>query len=358
MRKGLCVLVTASVLIGSAGTGCGAHSPGPAVALIGVILPDNESPRWEGADRPFLEGELTSPGVRFDIRNADADPQKFEKLAHELMDDGAMVLVIANLDPTSGKAVIDKAHAQGVTVIDYDRPTIGGGADYFVGYDSVAAGRLKAEGMVRCLDAAPITPPVVARLDGPPTDSSAELRAMGSAEVLQARFDAAEFTAGPVESLPEWDDAMAVETFTQMMTQTGGHIDGVIVANDDIGHAVISVLKRHGLNGRVAVTGQDATVRGLRNVLAGDQCMTVYMPVKQGAVAVAAMALAVALHEPINTGQVFTDPVSGQQMPARVLKPLPVDRDGVKRLVDDEVLNRDDLCTRAYEEACEKAGIS
>ena len=47
-----------------------------------------------------------------------------------------------------------------------------------------------------------------------------------------------------------------------MLTQTGGKIDGVLSANDGLGNAAISVLKKNKLNGKVPVTGQDADVTG------------------------------------------------------------------------------------------------
>ena len=58
-------------------------------------------------------------------------------------------------------------------------------------------------------------------------------------------------------------------------------------ANDGLGGAVVSVLKRNGQNGKVPVTGQDATDEGLQRVLTGDQCMTVYKAIKKEADAAA-----------------------------------------------------------------------
>jgi D-xylose transport system substrate-binding protein len=53
----------------------------------------------------------------------------------------------------------------------------------------------------------------------------------------------------------------------------------------------------------VPVTGQDATVEGLRAILQGTQCMTVYKPVKveADAVVAAAVALMRGLDPPANT---------------------------------------------------------
>jgi spore maturation protein CgeB len=74
-----------------------------------------------------------------------------------------------------------------------------------------------------------------------------------------------------------------------MLTGNRG-IKGVLAANDGLGNAAITVLKKQNLNGKVPVTGQDATVQGLQNILAGDQCMTVYKAVKKEADAASALA--------------------------------------------------------------------
>ena len=67
----------------------------------------------------------------------------------------------------------------------------------------------------------------------------------------------------------------------------------MLAANDGLGNAAISVLKKRKLQA-VPVTGQDATLEGLQNILAGDQCMTVYKAIKKEADAAAKLAIALA----------------------------------------------------------------
>ena len=52
-------------------------------------------------------------------------------------------MLLVNLDPGSGAAIIDDAKSQGVKMIDYDRLTVGGNADYYVSGDATEAGRLR-----------------------------------------------------------------------------------------------------------------------------------------------------------------------------------------------------------------------
>ncbi len=61
-----------------------------------------------------------------------------------------------------------------------------------------------------------------------------------------------------------WDNQKAGTTFEQFLTANGGKVDGVLAANDGEAGAIITVLQKNGLNGKVPVTGQDATAAGLK----------------------------------------------------------------------------------------------
>jgi D-xylose transport system substrate-binding protein len=270
---------------------------------------------------------------------------------------GATVLLIVNLDSGTGKAVIDKAKAQGVGVIDYDRLTLNGGASYYVSFDNVAVGKLQGEGLVKCLAEKGVTKPVVAELNGSPTDNNATLFKEGYDSVLQPKYDAGEYTKGPDEFVPEWNNTTAGTIFEQMMTAQNNKIDGVLAANDGLGNAAIAVLKRNGLNGRVPVTGQDATVQGLQNILLGDQCMTVYKAIKKEADAAAKLAVSLAKGETVNTGQTVKDPESGQDVPSVLETPVAITKENVKDVVTDGYVTKEELCAGDFAALCTEAGI-
>ena len=86
-----------------------------------------------------------------DIQNANGDKAKFATIADQMLNSGANVLLIVNLDSPGAAAVIKKAKQQGVPVIDYDRLTLGGGAPYYVSFDNVAVGTAIGEGLVKCM---------------------------------------------------------------------------------------------------------------------------------------------------------------------------------------------------------------
>jgi D-xylose transport system substrate-binding protein len=362
VRKSICLLAVTGLLAMGGATACGDSStPGTTTKTpkIGVILPDSaSSARWETADRKYLEAAFKAAGVQYDIQNAQNDKTAFQTIADQMITGGATVLMIVNLDSGTGKAVIDKAKAQGVGVVDYDRLTLNGGASYYVSFDNEAVGKLQGEGLVKCLTDAGVAKPVVAELNGSPTDNNATLFKNGYDSVLKPKYDSGAYVKGPDESVPEWNNTTAGTIFEQMMTKQSNKIDGVLAANDGLGNAAIAVLKRNGLNGKVPVTGQDATVQGLQNILAGDQCMTVYKAIKAEADAASALAISLAKGETVNTGQTVKDPESGKDVPAKLLKPISITKANVKAVVDDGFVTKAELCTAAYAAACTAAGIS
>ncbi|MFI6595264.1 sugar ABC transporter substrate-binding protein [Nonomuraea sp. NPDC050536] len=362
MRKG--ILSLAVLVLGL--TACGGNSGTTATSTaqnsqkagkIGVILPDSKSSaRWETADHKYLEEAFKAAGIAYDIQNAQNDKTAFQTIADQMITNGATVLMIVNLDSGTGKTVIDKAKSQGVAVIDYDRLTLGGGAAYYVSFDNTKVGQLQGEGLVKCLADKKAGKPIVAELNGSPTDNNATLFKNGYDGVLKPKYDSGEFVKGPDQSVPEWDNTQAGTIFEQMLTQQP-KIAGVLAANDGLGNAAITVLKKNNLNGKVPVTGQDATVQGLQNILAGDQCMTVYKAVKKEADAAAKLAVALAKGDkPTASGKV-TDPQTKQDVPSELLEPQSITVDNVKDVVADGYVSKEELCTGDFAKKCTEAGI-
>lgn len=322
---------------------------------VAVLLPDSKSSvRWETQDRKYLDESFTAAGIDHTIVNAEGDPAAQRTQAEQAITNGAKVLLLVDLDPGSGSAIIANAHKSGVKVIDYDRLTLGGGADYYVSFDNASVGKLQGDGLVKCLGSA--TKPVVAELNGSPTDNNATLFAKGYDGVLDPLYASGKYAKGPNQAVPDWDNQKALTIFEQMLQKTGNKINGVLAANDGLANAAISALKARKLPA-VPVTGQDATAQGIQHILAGDQCMTVYKAVKAEAAAASKLAIALA------KGQTPSAPDKtdnkGTQTPSVLLKPIAVTKDNIKdTVIKDGFLKVSDVCTGEFAKACTAAGIS
>jgi len=339
------------------GTGNGAKG-GASGAKIGVIMPDETtSQRWTTDDPRYLAEAFKAADVKVDIQNAKGDKARFAAIADQMINEGVKVLIIVSLDSPSGKAVLAKARAAKVKTIDYDRLTLNGGADFYVSFDNVGVGVQQANGLVDCLKAERAVNPVVAELNGSPTDNNATLFKQGYDSVLQPKYDQALYTKGPDQSVPEWDNGQGGKMFEQMW-QHQNQIRGVLAANDGLAGAVIDVLKTKKMNGKVPVTGQDATVEGLQRILSGDQCMTVYKAIKPEAEAAAKLAVNLYKNQPINEksiGQTISkikDPESGAYIQFVSLTSEAINKNNVQRVIADGFVTKKALCVKQYAQLC------
>jgi D-xylose transport system substrate-binding protein len=335
---------------GSGSDGGGSSSAG---GKIGVILPDTESSvRWESADRPALESAFKEAGVEYSIQNAEGDAEKMTTIADGMIADGVTVLAIVNLDSESGAAIEEKAASQGVKTIDYDRLTLGGSADYYVSFDNTKVGELQGQGLADCLGEGAKN---IVYLNGSPTDNNATLFAAGAHSVLDPITD---YKVVGEQAVPDWDNEQAVTIFEQLYTAADGAVDGVLAANDGLGGSAISVLEKNGKAGQVPVTGQDATVEGLQNILAGTQCMTVYKSAKLEAGALADAAIALVNGEEADTTGTTEDSEGGREVPSILLDPVSITKDNVGDVISDGGQSYDDVCTGEFKQLCDDAGIT
>ena len=318
---------------------------------IGVILPDTKSSaRWETQDRPNLEAAFKQAGVEFDIQNANGDKAQMATIADQMIANGVTVLAIVNLDNESGAAIEKKAAAQGVQTIDYDRLTLGGGADYYVSFDNTKVGELQGQGLAKCLGSGDKN---IVYVNGSPSDSNATLFAAGAHSVLDPMTN---YKVVAEQAIPDWDNQVGGTTYEQMYTAQGGNIDGVLAANDGLGNAVIAINKKNGV--QIPVTGQDATVQGLQNILAGDQCMTVFKDTTKEAGGLAEVAIALANGEKPTTTGTVKDTTGNRDVAAILETPEAIDKTNVKTVVDAKGVTAAELCTGEYAALCTAAGIS
>ena len=196
-------------------------------------------------------------------------------------------------------------------------------------------------------------------LNGSPTDNNATLFKQGYDTAIKK----AGYTVADSQAVADWDNTKAVTVFQQMFTKLNGKIVGVASANDGLGGAAVSVLKQNKLDGKIPVTGQDATDEGLQRVLLGTQCVTVYKAVKKEAAAAADLAIKLAKGDKAGADALATgktaDSVSGKDVPSVLLDPQPIYKANVKDVVADGFTTAAKICTTAeLKAACTANGVS
>ena len=333
---------------------------------IWVLLPDSaSSARWETDDRRFLEEAFEAAGVEYNIVNAEGDARTQQTQAEQAITSGAKVLLMVNLDSGSGAAIIATAREAGVKVIDYDRLTIeGDGADVYVSFDNVEVGATMGRVLEPLISAQ--ADPKVAYLNGGPTDNNATLFREGYDSIAAPHFDAGDWTFVEEQAVPGWDNQEALVIFEQMLTANDNDITAVFAANDGLGGAAISALKNAGISpaeAGIAISGQDATVGGLQNILAGDQAMTVYKSIKAEAEAAAAVAIALLNGDSVEAltgGLTLNNGTS--DVPFLALEPVGVTKSNIANtVIADGFRTWEELCAGDFDQYCTddvKAGVA
>jgi D-xylose transport system substrate-binding protein len=263
------------------------------------------------------------------------------------------VLLLVNLDSGSGAAIAANAKSQDVKVIDYDRLTLKGDSDYYASFDNEAVGKLQGEGLVKCMgDKKPAN---VAVLNGSPTDNNATLFKNGYDSVINPKFDSGDWKKVDDQSVPDWDNQKALTIFEQMLQKSGNKIDGVLAANDGLGNAAISAIKQRKLP-QIPVTGQDATLQGVQNIVNGDQCMTVYKAIKKEADAAAELAIGLAKGETPEAPDTINNET--KDIPAVFLDPVPVTKDNIKDyLGEPDFPKKEEICAGKLASKCDELGL-
>jgi D-xylose transport system substrate-binding protein len=338
---------------GGSGSGSDGGSSG-ATGKVGVILPDSKSSvRWETQDRPNLEAAFKAAGLESTIQNAEGSPDTFGQLCDQMITEGVNVLIETDLDPDSGKACIDKAKNAGVAVIDYDRLTLGGGADYYVSFDNVKVGALQGQGLIDCLQGKGVKSGPIAFINGAATDNNATLFKQGYEQVIK---DDGSYNV-VADQTGDWDPDTAGKVFDQFYA---AHPDlvGLITANDGMAGGVIAREKAAGVEGKIPVTGQDATAEGLANVLQGYQCGTVFKDTSLEAKAASDLAIAIINGDDPSSIATATvnDSKLGVDVPSVLATPVWITSDNVQDVVTAGQASAADIC-KGIEDLCKKYGV-
>ena len=341
---------------GGSGASTEESSGGGDAGKVAVLLPDSKSSvRWETVDRPSLQEAFEAAGVEVEIQNAEGDKSTQQQQAEQAITNGAKVLLLVNLDSGSGAAIAANAKSQDVKVIDYDRLTLDTDAtDYYVSFDNEQVGKLQGEGLVDCMGDKQGAE--VAVLNGSPTDNNATLFKQGYDSVINPKFDSGDWKEIDDQSVPDWDNQKALTIFEQILQANGNKVDGVLAANDGLANAAISALKQRKLP-QVPVTGQDATLQGIQNIVNGDQCMTVYKAVKKEADAAAELAIALAKGE---EPTVETTPVNNntRDVPAVLLDPVSVTKDNIGEYTGEPDFPKvEEICAGNLAAKCKEVGL-
>jgi D-xylose transport system substrate-binding protein len=342
---------------GTGGTGNTAPVNGKNCTKVGVLLPESaSSPRWEAYDHPLLVQQLEANGFsasNIDYANANGDAGVQQTQSEADLTKGDCILIVGPHDSAAAASIVTAAKKQQVPVIAYDRFIFSDDLNYYVSFDGVAVGKLQGQYIAdHYKDAQYGVGPGhnnIAFINGSPTDNNATLFAAGAHQILDPLISAGTFNKVYEQFTPNWDPPTGEKEMEAALTQTNNNIQLVLAANDGLGGAAVQALIAQKLGGKVLVTGQDATVPGLQNILEGTQAMTVYKPIVKEATAAAQVAAALRDGKSVSSlaGYATTkNPQGNASIPSVLETPEAVDKSNISSTVlADGYVTKSQLCT-------------
>jgi D-xylose transport system substrate-binding protein len=360
---GLVAAVLAAMLLAACGSSdnnsssTSSSGSGGSKGDIAFLLPENQTARYETSDKPLFTADVAAqcPDYKVLYSNATQDAAKQQQQAEAALAQGAKVLVLDPVDGAAAAAIVKQANDKKVPVVSYDRLLLNSKPDWYVEFDSPSVGKIQGKALVDKLKADGKTSGKIVMINGAPTDNNAKLFKQGAHSVI----DSSGFKVAKEYDTPDWTPAKAQSEMDQAISALGKNgFVGVYAANDGTASGAIASMKGAGIDPSTRpVTGQDAELAGIQRVVAGDQYMTVYKPIKPLAKNAAAAACAYAKGEK-PTGSNTTENNGTVDVPTVKLAVKPVTADKVKStVVADNYWKASEICTGKYAADCKKLGI-
>jgi len=333
----------------------GAQQPATTASYkIGLLLPETTTARYETKDRPYFKAALLAacPKCTMLYANANSSASTQQQQAESMLSQGVKVLVVDPFVGVAAASIVTAAKGQNVPVVAYDRLIQSPELAYIVSNDYKQVGMLQGKTMVDKLKADGVSTSSggILMINGATTDNNAGNIKAGALSVVQPSGYKV------LSETDTWDPTQAQTWVAGQITRFGHQITGIYSANDTNASSAIAALKAAGWSdaqiGKLDITGLDASVQGLQNIIAGRQLMTTYNAFKLEATKAAQAAVALAAKQtPVSNGT-----VSGH--PAFLNPPVAVTLSNIEStVIADGFWKASDICTQQFAAACTAAGI-
>lgn len=247
---------------------------------IGFLMETYNLDRWK-RDESYFRQKADSLGAQVLKAVADGDQNRQNNQADNFLTQGINGLVVVPKNLNTAAAIIKDAHENHVPVIAYDRLILDCDLDMYITFDNKRVGYLQAEGILKAVPEGNYI-----LLGGASSDNNAKLIREGQLEAIKEHEEKTgkkiNILADPY--LDNWDREEARRRISNLLTKfraEGKKIDAIVASNDATAGGVVAALKAENLQGKVAVSGQDAELTACQRIVEGTQTVTVYKPIRQ-----------------------------------------------------------------------------
>lgn len=290
---------------------------------VGLIMGSHISDRWY-LDQKLFSDRIKELGGECVIEIA-YDHAEQVVLAEKLIKEGASVLAIVAYDGKRASEIVDIAMRSNVPVIAYDRLIHSPNLSLYITYHPKEVGRLQAEYAINKVPRG-----TYILVNGPVTDNNAIEYRSGQLEVLKPYVENKQITIIEDLVMDKWSEIEAFEKMNAYFVAEKETPAAILASNDAFANSIIKALPTS-LHGKVLLTGQDADKVGIQNIIARNQAMTVYKPIKP--LAYRAAEAAMEITRGIAIRGTSTTVIQGKAVQTILLNPQVVDLTNYKETV-------------------------
>lgn len=292
---------------------------------VGISINDLQLERWQ-RDWSYMEAACKAAGVEFVSASADGDEQKQMSQIESMLTQGIDVLIVIPINQDALSQAVVLAHESNVPVIAYDRLITNCDLDYYITFDMIGVGREQAKFL---LERVPTGNYFL--LEGPMTDSNAQLFYQGQMEVLKPYIDSGAIKIVGEQWANDWSEENAMALTENILTANENKIDAICAANDSTAAGAIMALEAQDLAGAIPITGQDCDLAACRRIVEGKQTMSVYKKLENLANTAIASAIEIANGKKVETNDTYNN--GSKDVPTIALDLLIATKDNMMDLI-------------------------
>lgn len=290
---------------------------------VGLLMDSYVLDRWYSDQKHFTE-KVKSLGGEVVVEVAYGDTTVQEALAKKMIAAGIKVLVVVPIDGKHAAKIVTHAKSALVPVISYDRLILSNDLALYASYDNVKVGILQAEYALKKVSTGNYL-----LFNGPVSDNNAVLFRQGQLKALESAVKSGKINVIGDYVMNGWGELDALMEMQNFLSANKPTPNAILAANDALANGVIQALPAE-LTGKVVITGQDADLVALRNIVVGTQSMTIYKPIKPLAEMAAEMAMKLTKGDNLPGTVLKSGEIS---VKAILLAPIVVDKDNYKSTV-------------------------
>jgi D-xylose transport system substrate-binding protein len=329
MLKLLCLCIAVSIFCSS----CKKES-----ITVGFLLPHMTIKRYP-MERDVFTSKIHELGGEVKFMSADNDEAKQTEQVKELLKENVDILVLDPVNRFRAAEMVRGAHKKGIKVISYDRLIANSDVDVFMTFDAYAIGRQMTQ---YALDKKPKGDYFI--MGGDKTDMNAVMINESIEKTLASSVQSGNVKVVYRTFIEKYTTEDAENEMIRYLKLSQNAPDVVLASSDMLALGTLNALKKFGLDGKVLITGQGGEVFACKNILKGQQTMTIYKPVKKMAVLAAELSMKIAKGE--NVDEFFKNKLFNgkKEISSTLLEVISVDATNLKStIVTDGMVTEDEL---------------